>query len=249
MMRQRFAQAASSYDQYATIQELSAALISNVTLTHQPKRILDIGCGTGYLTQQMANQYPQSSIDAVDASASMINQFMGRNLRNARPICMQYSDFLPGGQYDLIVSNAALHWMNIPQSLANMSLQLAKKGVAIFTIFGQGTSPELRQLLPLIHRPKWVVSDTFMTEEEITYCGQSSFKSWCIKRHQQTQRFDSIMDMLTTQKHTGVNAKLHSEGLWTPRQLKILEDAFMVHYGKIQLSYDIFLCVGQNADV
>ena len=128
MMRQRFAQAASSYDQYATIQELSAALISNVTLTHQPKRILDIGCGTGYLTQQMANQYPQSSIDAVDASASMINQFMGRNLRNARPICMQYSDFLPGGQYDLIVSNAALHWMTSPDDVVDGMWNALKPG-------------------------------------------------------------------------------------------------------------------------
>ena len=248
MMRQRFAQAASSYDQFATIQELSAELISNVELTHYPTRILDIGCGTGYLTQKMANKYPQSTIDAVDASASMIKQFMGRNLRNTRPICASYNDFLASYQYDLIVSNAALHWMNISQSFLNISLQLAKKGVAIFTMFGRGTSPELRQLLPVIHRPNWVVSDAFMTEEEITDCGQSHFKSWCITRHKQMQRFDSVMDMLTTQKKTGVNAKQYSEGLWTPRQLKTLEDAFMMHYGQVQLSYEMFLCIGHNED-
>jgi trans-aconitate 2-methyltransferase len=71
-------------------------------------KVVDLGCGTGELTRQLADALPDSDVTGLDSSPQMLEKaaaYAGPNL-----------GFLQGdqaglsGEWDLIFSNAALHW-------------------------------------------------------------------------------------------------------------------------------------------
>lgn len=73
------------------------------------ERILDIGCGDGALTQQLADI--GCRVVGVDASAEQIAAAVARGL-DARVMNGEQLDF--DADFDAVFSNAALHWMKRP---------------------------------------------------------------------------------------------------------------------------------------
>ncbi len=70
------------------------------------ERILDLGCGDGRLTEQIAAA--GASVVAVDAAPDMVAAARARGL-DARVLPGQGLAF--DGEFDAVFSNAALHWM------------------------------------------------------------------------------------------------------------------------------------------
>ena len=76
-------------------------------------RVLDIGCGDGKVTVELARRVPRGSVVGVDSSPAMID-LARRSYGNAaanvdfRLGDAQALDF--GARFDLAFSNAALHW-------------------------------------------------------------------------------------------------------------------------------------------
>lgn len=72
---------------------------------------VDLGCGTGELTRELADRLQVASVIGVDSSPEMLAQ----SARWARPgLTFQQGDiaaFQPGPPLDLLFSNAALHWL------------------------------------------------------------------------------------------------------------------------------------------
>jgi 2-polyprenyl-3-methyl-5-hydroxy-6-metoxy-1,4-benzoquinol methylase len=100
--------------------------------TH-PKRVVDLGCGPGDITARMAHQFPNWQIEALDASAAMLQyakvatQEFGTRLRllQAR---------LPeglSGHYDVILSNSLLHHLPEPSVLWQTIRKFASPGAHI----------------------------------------------------------------------------------------------------------------------
>lgn len=76
-----------------------------------PRRIVDLGCGTGELTATLADRWPGAQILGVDSSPDMISRAAkfasdGVEFRQTR-----IEDFSPPEGLDLLVSNAALQWV------------------------------------------------------------------------------------------------------------------------------------------
>ena len=71
-------------------------------------KVVDLGCGTGELTRQLADALPDSDVTGLDSSSQM--------LEKAAPLAGPGLRFELGdqaeltGNWDLIFSNAALHW-------------------------------------------------------------------------------------------------------------------------------------------
>lgn len=71
-------------------------------------KVIDLGCGTGELTRQLADALPESDVTGIDSSAQMLE----KAISFARPgLHFQQRDQAQlTGEWDLIFSNAALHW-------------------------------------------------------------------------------------------------------------------------------------------
>jgi trans-aconitate methyltransferase len=105
---------ATRYDEaFAFVPGMGAAVLD--LLDPQPgERVLDLGCGSGELTAQIAGR--GARVVGVDSSAEMLDRARGRfpelDLRLAD------GEQLPVGQpYDAVFSNAALHWMTRPDEV------------------------------------------------------------------------------------------------------------------------------------
>lgn len=71
-------------------------------------RVVDLGCGTGELTRQLADALPNSDVTGLDSSPQMLEKaasYSSPNLRFEQGDQAQLT-----GEWDLIFSNAALHW-------------------------------------------------------------------------------------------------------------------------------------------
>jgi trans-aconitate 2-methyltransferase len=90
-------------------------------------KIVDLGCGTGELTRQLADALPGSNVTGLDSSAQMLEKaaaFANPNLHFEQGDQAQLA-----GEWDLIFSNAALQWSeNHAELIPRLYRQLAPGG-------------------------------------------------------------------------------------------------------------------------
>ena len=99
---------ASLYDDRAAF---VSELASDLVLWLRPRageRILDIGCGTGTLTAQIARQ--GAHVTGIDRSQDMIESAQEK-YADLRFELADGQDLAYGAEFDAVFSNAALHWM------------------------------------------------------------------------------------------------------------------------------------------
>lgn len=145
----RFNRSVSTYDQHASVQkQMAHQLMHHLQERRQPvKRICEIGCGTGYLTQFLTKLYPESELVAIDLAAQMIEtaktKVTSPNVHwivgDAEELYRYISD-----PFDLIVSNATIQWLSSPQDTLGLWVEaLRPDGWLVASTFGQDTFGEL----------------------------------------------------------------------------------------------------------
>lgn len=89
-------------------------------------RVVDLGCGTGELTRQLADHLPASEVVGIDNSPEMLE----RAQAYARPGLRfeQASIESVSGEWDLVFSHAALQWVDGHDSLVPRLLSLVAPG-------------------------------------------------------------------------------------------------------------------------
>ncbi len=78
-----------------------------------PADIVDLGCGTGNITQLIAQNWPDARTTGIDTSQSMLERAEAETegVEYALGDIGGFADEEDGPSYDLIFSNAALHWL------------------------------------------------------------------------------------------------------------------------------------------
>jgi trans-aconitate 2-methyltransferase len=103
-------------------------------LSPQPgERILDVGCGTGQLTQQIA--LAGAEVMGIDAAPSMIEQAR-QNYPDLKFAVADARDFQVEQPFDAVFSNAALHWILEPDAVIRCIYQALKPGGRFVVEFG-----------------------------------------------------------------------------------------------------------------
>lgn len=94
-------------------------------------RLVDLGCGTGELTRALHRRLEARETLGIDSSKAMLarsSPYAGEGLRFERREIMAFLDD-PGGTWDLVFSNAALHWVPVHEHvLKRLALALAPAG-------------------------------------------------------------------------------------------------------------------------
>ena len=73
-------------------------------------KVIDLGCGTGELTRQLADKLPNSNVTGLDSSQEMLDAAQAASHLRPGLVFERGDQATLTGSWDLIFSNAALHW-------------------------------------------------------------------------------------------------------------------------------------------
>ncbi len=108
------------------------------------ERILDLGCGDGVLTAQLATLVPRGYVIGIDASKGMIATAKGMERENTEFLHLDINSVAFVDEFDLIFSNATLHWVrDHDRLLRNCYRALKKDGGLRFNFAGYGNCSNL----------------------------------------------------------------------------------------------------------
>lgn len=156
LLSRHFSLHAPHYDAVTPVQAAMGRRLLAAVLAARPgkgvRRILELGCGTGRLTEALHSSFPRASILAVDLAAAMVERASRRLTGASRVICRvadadRLADELRAAdRFDLVISNAMLQWLTAPgTALRHGRERLVPGGVLACSTFGAGTFAELRQ--------------------------------------------------------------------------------------------------------
>ncbi len=144
-----FSRGARRYHEYATFQrQIAENLAARFLAAVQPDSILELGCGTGFLTRELGDRFPRATIEAMDLSPEMIQ--VAREAMPSHPVRWQVADmnrWRASQPYELVASSTALHWADsLSMQFRRIQRYLVREGNLVAAIMAADTLTELRQL-------------------------------------------------------------------------------------------------------
>ncbi|SFI60388.1 malonyl-ACP O-methyltransferase BioC [Thermoflavimicrobium dichotomicum] len=210
----RFNRAAFTYDEHAVIQRRMAYQLlwqlRNSAWCGQ--HILEIGCGTGYLTQLLLDYYPEVKITAVDLADNMVQlarekvsplsrvQFIVEDAEE-----MEWKE----NSFDLIISNATIHWFQSPlKAIRKWRKALTTQGALLLSTYGPDTLQELADLFRKVENDMGVVPGVhilpfYPSDIWEGFFRQGGYADVDSKEKWLRQLYPSCRDFLYTIKATG----------------------------------------------
>lgn len=143
---------AAAYARRSNMQEAMALEVLALLVLKGSERVLDIGCGDGRITAEIANRVPRGSVVGIDPSRDMISFAASRFTPSTRPnLRFEVADArdLPfSGEFDLVVSFNALHWIPEPDPpLRSIRRALKPNGAAQLRLVAVGLRKSLEKVL------------------------------------------------------------------------------------------------------
>ena len=140
-------------------QEWGNKLISELNLKGN-EDILDLGCGNGLLTANLARLVPNGNVIGVDASEGMIEVAKEKEENNLKFLLMDLNEIDLNRQFDFIFSNATLHWIKDHNQLwTKIHKLLNPNGFVRFNFAADGNSSHFNK----------VIKETIVSEEYRKY--------------------------------------------------------------------------------
>ncbi len=218
LIEQRFAKAASTYEDQAAIQHIVAdELLTSLypLVAAPPSSILEVGCCTGLLTRRLLERFPDvgsfTAVDLVESFRPYVEGKMSGINGRGTFISGDIESIEITGTYDLIVSSSTFHWMHdLPSLFRKLHRHLHSQGLLAISLYGTHNLIEIRDITQI-----GLAYDSLCTiREYISECFTvlKDFES------RNLLFFPSPMAVLQHLRQTGVNAI--GAKAWTPRQLK-----------------------------
>lgn len=226
-----FGRAVQTYDQQADLQrEVADHLIQQIVQNVHAGKILDAGCGTGYVSQQL-KQNSGYHLTALDLSEKMLNQAAINH--SAHEYVQGDIEALPllDESFDCVVSSLALQWCHSLDSALNELLRVLKSGgrLCVSTLL-QPTLWELRQAWQVIDAKPHTIDfisgemlDDYLTQLEV----EEKIDRVTCHCYAKELVFEDIVTLLKSLQNIGATAlPQRSKGLMGKGRLQVLTDAY-----------------------
>ena len=122
-----------------------------------PRVVVDLGCGDGSATATLAQRWPDARVTGVDSSPSMLAAAAAHALAGRLDfVAGDLREWRPADPVDVLVSNAALHWVpGHAELMARWVTELAPGGWLAVQVPGNQAAPTHALLAELIAEPRW----------------------------------------------------------------------------------------------
>ncbi|MCF6203315.1 MAG: malonyl-ACP O-methyltransferase BioC [Methylococcaceae bacterium] len=233
-VRHSFSSAVSTYDSFASLQRKVGLELLNKSESFAEKIILDIGCGTGFLAQELFLKSLVKQMIAVDVALPMV-QATKNKLESegaVQYICAD-AEKLPllEGIADQIISNLALQWcQNLTTVFKGFKRILKQDGQILFSTFGPATLQELKT--------SWAevdcythVNNFYSVDKLILFLEQADFRGVHteVKRYQ--SKYRTVIELMRELKGIGAHNVLsgRNRGMTSKAQMLKMVNAYEKH--------------------
>jgi trans-aconitate methyltransferase len=125
-----------------------AAGLVDALAPREGERILDVGCGTGQLTAEIARRGAQ--VVGLDSSTNMLGQAR-QNYPGQKFVLADATNFRFPELFDAVFSNAALHWVkNAEAAVESIALALRPGGRFVAEFGGKGNIASIMSALSAV---------------------------------------------------------------------------------------------------
>lgn len=189
-------------------------------------RILEIGSGSGFLTQKINEIFPKATIDTIDIAGSDL-VLNGKFYKEDAEITLSR---LRNNEYDLIVSSSSFQWFHSPKKVLEECHRILKdRGVLSFSFFTVGTYKELSDLTD--------ISLVYHTGESLkVYAAKVGFKLLKEEKRKDCLKFESPQKVLKHIRQTGVNS-VRRKNLSVGSTRRLIESMMSSEDDQFNLSY------------
>ena len=146
-VKRSFSKAVDSYDEMAVLQRtVGLELLQLYQEGDLSKTILDIGCGTGFLTGELLALLGDKKLIAFDLALAMVLATRHKYKDKVRYLCGDAEQLpLKSASVDHVFSNVALQWcQNLAMVFGEIKRVLTPNGCLVFSTFGEQTLHELK---------------------------------------------------------------------------------------------------------
>ena len=184
---------ARTYDESSEPQQSWASdVLARVEDIAPDAMVLDVGCGTGRVTEALLALVPRGRVLALDASADMVDLARERLGDRALVWCQDVLDLDLDTPVDAIVSTAALHWVPDHDRLwSRLARALRPGGVLEIQCGGQGNIDRVREAIEaaaretapeLVGWSPWVFAGPEETDRRLRQAGFTAIRCWLQER-------------------------------------------------------------------
>ena len=246
-VRDSFASAANTYDELAVLQrQVGLDLLARFAIDSADHRVVDVGCGTGFLTQQVMSKGLVKQMLAIDIALSMVQMTQAKLLATdaVKTVCADAENLpLQKQSVDKIVSNVALQWcQNLPGVFSGFKQVLKKQGRLVFSTFGPGTLQELKQAWAAVDDYSHV-NEFYSADELLVFLQQAGFNNIQIESKYYQSNYQTVLDLMRELKGIGAHNVLAGRNRQTTskRSLQNMIEAYEAYRfnGMIPASYEV----------
>ncbi len=243
-VQRQFSHAALSYARRADVQrriaETLAAMLPNRI---EGKRVLDIGCGSGFLTAHCLRKFPTNEILGVDSSAEMICRAI-EALGVHSGLSFEQSDifdYVSPSPFSLVVSSSVFHWLSpLEQLFKKIDSLLLENGRLMFSAMTSGTFAELQSVRAVVSPDKLARFQLPSLDAFLSALKLAGFSSTVVKTEKLSVSFPDAMSFIRELHDLGFNA---GQGRLSRRELarltEVYDDQYVAVTGGVYATYEV----------
>ena len=239
-IRNTFNSASSNYNDNAFLQnEIANRLAEKLkVISIKPQTIIDLGSGTGFLSEKTAKIFPNSILVCVDFA----QQSLLENSQNLKVCANAYKLPFASNSVDFIFSNLMMQWCPDLTTLFNECFRVLKpQGLFLFTTFGPDTLKELKRSWSVVDSSAHV--NNFIDMHDIgDQMLQSGFQSPIMEMENITLTYEKVVDLMHDLKAIGAqNVANRSKALTGKTKFKKMIEMYENYRedGKLPATYEV----------